>query len=507
MIVPAATGALPRTEWRTQLMALGLAAAALLLLFRADALHLLSIWWTSSTFSHCLIIVPIIGWLVAIRREALLNEAPMPCYPALLWTAAGAFIWLLGEAASVSLLRHAGLIVMLQSLVPVVLGLRALRILSFPVFYALFLIPFGEELVPPMQLLTADMAMVMLRLTGIPAHIEGIFITTPAGLFAVAEACSGVKFLVAMAALAVLAAHLCFSSWRRRAVFLLVALIVPVLANGVRAFSTIWIAERFGLEHAAGADHLIYGWLFFAIVIALVGGLSWRWFDRDPLASGEAARSPDAASSAVQPAPWMFAAAAAGAIAAAPQLYQLALRSSTAPLSITAYPVINGWPARLGADAQWRPRFDGADRRQDYVLRSADGKGVVHITVAGYLRQREGAELVGFAQGAVDPASDWRWERDLGAIDNVTVQRIARDGGGTRDVLTLYRVGEDVTASAAEVKWLTLTAHLFGRDARAYAVVVAAGPLGYSDGAAQLRRLISDAGGAAALVRSLTPAR
>jgi exosortase len=63
------------------------------------------------------------------------------------------------------------------------------------------------------------MSMLLLALSGIPASLDGVFITTPTGYFEVAEACSGVQFLIAMAAYGVLVANLCFRSWTRRLLF------------------------------------------------------------------------------------------------------------------------------------------------------------------------------------------------------------------------------------------------------------------------------------------------
>ncbi len=152
--------------------------------------------------------------------------------------------------------------------------------LLFPLFYMFFLVPIGEEAVPALQTLTAKMCMVLLGWTGIPAHIDGIFITTPTGYFRVAEACSGVKFLIAMVAYGVLVANLCFKSWGRRAAFLAACVIVPIIANGLRAFGTIYIAHHQGIEFAASFDHVFYGWIFFGIVIALVMAAGWPFFDK-----------------------------------------------------------------------------------------------------------------------------------------------------------------------------------------------------------------------------------
>ena len=60
------------TLWQRHLAALGLLAAVILALFWRDAADMAGIWWHSSTFTHCLLMVPMIGWLVS-QRVALLR--------------------------------------------------------------------------------------------------------------------------------------------------------------------------------------------------------------------------------------------------------------------------------------------------------------------------------------------------------------------------------------------------------------------------------------------------
>ena len=241
-----------------------------------------AIWWNSSTFNHCLFIPPIIGWLVWQRWPELRAAGAAPpggrgCCSSRRARAAGCS----AMPAASRFARHLGLVLMLQGAVVACLGQAVARGLLFPLGYALFLVPVGEELVPPLQTLTAKMCMALLALAGVPAQIEGVFITTPNGYFEVAEACSGVKFLVAMVALGALVANVCFRAWPRRLAFMAAALVVPILANGVRAFGTIYVAHRTGsVDLAAGFDHVVYGWIFFAVVIALMMALGWRFFDR-----------------------------------------------------------------------------------------------------------------------------------------------------------------------------------------------------------------------------------
>jgi exosortase/archaeosortase family protein len=143
-----------------------------------------------------------------------------------------------------------------------------------------FLVPFGGEIIPPLQAITARIAIALTHLSGVPATLTGVFIDTPIGRFEVAEACSGVKFLIAMIALGALVAHMGFRSSQRRALFLAACCVVPVLANGVRAWGTIYVAQSQGVAFAAGFDHIVYGWIFFALVMAAVLGVAWRFFDR-----------------------------------------------------------------------------------------------------------------------------------------------------------------------------------------------------------------------------------
>ena len=202
-----------RLCWRRHLTVLGVAAISLVLIFAPDARDLISIWLNASTYNHGALIPFLTGWLVWQRKDELASFAPELWWPGLVGMAAGAALWLLGDAGSIALFRQAALVVMLQSLVPTLLGLTLARALAFPLFYLFFMIPVGEELVPALQIFTAKMSMALLGLAGVPAHIEGIFITTPNGYYKVAEACAGVKFLVAMVAYGALVAHVCFRSW------------------------------------------------------------------------------------------------------------------------------------------------------------------------------------------------------------------------------------------------------------------------------------------------------
>ena len=459
--------------WQRPLQMLGAAWAVLFLLFWRDAADMAGIWWNSSTFNHCLIILPVIGWLVVQRKEQLLQLRPQSWWPALLYVGAGAGGWLLGQAADVGLARQLGFVMMLQGSVAAVLGANIARGLLFPLFYMFFLVPFGEEAVPVLQTITAKMCMTLLAWTGIPAHIDGIFITTPGGYFKVAEACSGVKFLVAMVALGALVSNLCFTRWSRRIAFMAVCVVVPVIANSIRAFATIYIAQHGNIEFAASFDHVFYGWIFFGLVIALVMGIGWRFFDKRADASAfDPAHLQAQVHGGVST---KLALAALLAIAALPVIWSQAIMAQSSSVPQRIYlPNVLGWSVvpyqpRFG----WMPRFAGSSHHLLGRYRSAAG-AEVDLFIAVYDRQDEGRELVGYGQGAVDSESQWAWTASLPGPEHAKAERIKAPGPVSREVISFYRVGGVTTGSATKVKLATMKARLLGGDQQAVAILVSA---------------------------------
>ena len=239
-------------RWPYHLALLGAATALILAIFWRDVTHLVEIWWTSTTYGHCLFIGPVVGWLVWQRRNELSQLTPTAWWPGLLWVAGGGFLWLLGESATVALIRQMGLVATLEGLVITLLGPMVARGLLFPLAYAWFLVPFGAELEKPLQQITVSIVMPLLNWSGIPASADGVLIHAGRYWFEVAEACSGSKFVLAMIAFAALVANLCFRSLWRRAIFMIVSVIVPILANGVRAWGTIFAADLTSIEVAGG---------------------------------------------------------------------------------------------------------------------------------------------------------------------------------------------------------------------------------------------------------------
>jgi len=460
------------TVWRSHVLALAAVIALILALFARDAAAMAVIWWTSSTFNHCLVILPIIGWLIWQRRDEVASLTPSVWLPGLVALAFAAVLWVLGEAAGLGLLRHTALIVMLQSATLTVLGKQVTRGLLFPLFYLVFLIPFGEELVPLLQTVTAKICVFLLTHSHIPSKIDGIFITVPNGFYQVAAACSGVKFLIAMLAYGALAAHVLFKSNGRRAAFMAAAIIIPILANGVRAFGTIYIGYLTNTNFAKSFDHVVYGWFFFAFVMGLLMLLSWRFFDRK-LTDSWLHEMPPAQRSSFTP---IQAVLATLMVLLLPTVWNMAVsKAGHIPVEHQiALPNIPNW-TRIDRDSmpRWAPRFDGADHRLFGRYRNAAGETVdLSITVYGW--QEECRKIIGYGHGAVDPDGPWRWTSDEDAPPNGKAERLLGPDKVTRLVESFYCVGGIISANPASIKLSTMNAKLFGGDQSAVAFLISA---------------------------------
>jgi exosortase A len=459
-------------DWRNPLATLATMLTALLLLFAHDAAAMVWQWWNSSTYQHCLFVLPIVAWLICQRRHEVALVIPGAWLPGLALLALAAFGWLIGQAGGASLIRHAALVVMVQATILTILGPAVTRAILFPLFYLFFLIPFGDVFVPPLQNVTASITMALLHLTGVPAHIDGVVITIPNGWFEVAEACSGVKFLVAMVAYGALVANVCFKSWRRRAAFMALCIVAPILANGVRAFATVYAAHLTSVEVAAGFDHVVYGWFFFAIVMVLVMLAGWRFFDRrrgDKWLSGFEPQRFRARS-------FLPMGLAAIGVILLPLLWNgTVIAAARAPLPhAIALPQVSGWAVeRTTVGYPWVARFDGADHRLYGRYRNSSGQSV-DLAIALYGWQDEGREIVGYAQGAADPDSKWKWTASAVSPSGGKAERIMAPGRLAREAVTFYVLGGGSTGSSMTVKLRTLRARLLGGDQGAAVLIVSA---------------------------------
>ena len=389
--LPDSLPAAPRAAW---LWPGALTAGVLLILaglFWPTFHSMIEVWERSETFAHGYLIFPISAWLIWRQRDELARVQPRPDLRGLILLAVVGAGWMLADAGSVNVVAQYAFIGMLIAAVWALLGRTFVWAAFFPLMFLFFAVPVGEFLIQPLMGVTADFTVAMLQATGIPVYREGMFFSIPSGDWSVVEGCSGLRYLIASVTLGVLYAYLTYRSWKRRLLFSIAAVVVPVFANSGRAYMIVMIAHLSDMKLALGVDHYIYGWAFFGLVMLLlfwIGGF-WREDEQATPAQPEHGMSP-AARTATRPI--LPVAVAALVVAGLWPAYAAWLSARPLPampeLQIEAQ---GGWQPAASFTG-WAPHWVGADRqvRQSY---SQAGRQVM-LELNYYVTQRQDAELI-----------------------------------------------------------------------------------------------------------------
>lgn len=263
--------------WRHAWLALLLSLAWIFFLYRDAAIAMVMIWSRSETFMHGFLVMPIVLWLVWRQRLAITVRKPEPMVPAFLLVAIAGLTWAMGELAFTNALTQLAFVALLVLAVPCVLGSAIARLIMFPLGFMFFSVPLGEFLLPQLMEWTAKFTVFGLRLSGVPVYREGLNFVIPSGHWSVVEACSGVRYLIASLTVGSIFSYLNYRSRLRRAMFVLISVFVPLLANWVRAYMIVMLGHLSGNKLAIGIDHLIYGWVFFGAVIFLMFMVGAHW--------------------------------------------------------------------------------------------------------------------------------------------------------------------------------------------------------------------------------------
>lgn len=387
--------------WKRALVSLFFLVFILFIAYGETFLSMIVTWWRSETYAHGFLILPISIYLIWKGRHRLYRQNQRTELTALAPLVGMVFLWLIAHIANILVVQQLAVVSMLILSVLLVFGRYAAFSILFPLLYLYFLVPFGEFLIPKLQDVTAYIAVRGLQLTGIPVFWEGLFFTIPSGSFEVAEACSGIRYLIASLALGTVYAYLVYSSSVKRAIFIALSIIVPIIANGLRAYGIVLLADLSDYKLATGVDHLIYGWIFFGLVMGLLFWLGSKFKDAEhpldglPPYSLLGAGASVTANRSVSVRQYGFAVLSASLIIAAgpAATSHLERNSHEYQVNITLPEELIGL-AKTAPDGvfEWAPHYAGADNYVGAIYRGK--RSSIELYVAYYTHQEQGEELV-----------------------------------------------------------------------------------------------------------------
>jgi exosortase A len=478
--------------------------ALVLAVFWSTTASMVDIWWRVETFTHGFLVIPAVLGFVWMRRAELAAIPVRPFPWALIPLAGAGLLWLLGELSSSLAPAQLAMVAMVPGAIAAVFGWRWVRALAFPLAFLFFAVPFGEFMVPTLIDLTADFTVAAIEASGVPIYREANNFVIPSGRWSVVEACSGIRYLIASVMLGSLYAWIVYRSPLRRAAFIGAAIAVPLVANWLRAYGIVMLGHLSDNRIATGVDHLIYGWLFFGVLMFAMFWVGARWREEPaPADAGNGdASGPMAPMAAGRRPAIVHVLLVAAVIAVWPVAHASLLHGSDRnPLTDVTVAPANGWRAVEPTMVDgWRPDVDGAAREQ--VLTFAKEGRQVTVYLALYRNQRQGSELVSSTNQLVYQDNE-RWmlvdRRSVVVSDAVGEHRanfgLIRGQGALVAAAGWYWLGSTRTVSNAAAKIdLALDRLLMRGDTSAWVAIATPADESLRDAGPVLEAFVRDMG-------------
>jgi exosortase B len=257
-------------------IALALLLLALCVLFGPTMVDVARTIWTRDEQGHGPIILAVTAWLVYRKRHELLAlEARPSLLAGSAWLALALLMFVLGRSQAVLLLSVGALIPLLVGLLLLIIGPAAVRLLWFPLFFLLFMVPLPATLViavtTPLKSAVSAVASSLLYNLGYPVGRSGVVLTVGPYQLLVADACAGLNSMFTLEALGLLYMNIMAYTSKARNIAMAIA-IVPIsfVANIVRVCILVLVTYHFGDEAGQGFVHGFAGMVLFIVALILI---------------------------------------------------------------------------------------------------------------------------------------------------------------------------------------------------------------------------------------------
>lgn len=258
----------------------GLIILGLLALYVPMYSALLTGLWTSQDQAHGPIVLMVVVFLAWQKRDAILNKPAVPPSAAVtivgwVFLIAGLLSYVLGRSQDILTFDIGSQVLIFSAVLLITRGTHALKLMWFPLFFILFMIPLPGFLLDavtlPMKMAVSTVAEQVLYWAGYPIARSGVVLQIGQYQLLVADACAGMHTLISLEALGLLYLNLVKHDSLFRN-FVLALLIIPIsfTANVIRVMVLTLVTFYFGDEAGQGFVHGFAGMVLFIVALTLI---------------------------------------------------------------------------------------------------------------------------------------------------------------------------------------------------------------------------------------------
>jgi len=269
------TGHVETRLWSRRLVVWCVILAGLILMLYASVINSLVLqWWNDPDYSHGFFVPLVSGYILWHERQRWTKTEIKPSNFGFVVMLGAIALLLLGSLGAELFISRFSLLVLLAGMILFLAGWKMLRAVSFPLGYLMWMIPIPviiyNQITFPLQLIASRLATASLELVQVPVLRDGNILILSNYSLEVVEACSGIRSLMTLVALAVAFGYLV--STRRWIRYVLAALMVPiaVVINAIRIMGAGLLARHFGPAAAEGFLHGFSGWAIFLVALLLM---------------------------------------------------------------------------------------------------------------------------------------------------------------------------------------------------------------------------------------------
>jgi exosortase len=232
-------------------------------------------WYDDPNYSHGFFVPLFCGYLIWRKRRQFSGLKAQPSASGAILILGAMGVLLLGSLGSELFLQRISLVGLIVSLVVYFEGWRMFRLIAFPLLFLLFMIPLPavvyNQIVFPLQLLASRFATSCLEtINAFPVLREGNLLILDNYSLEVVDACSGIRSLTSLVALALGYSYLTERRIGIRVLLVLAMVPVAIVSNGIRVVITALLVNAFGMRAADGFLHLFSGWVIFLVSVGML---------------------------------------------------------------------------------------------------------------------------------------------------------------------------------------------------------------------------------------------